>query len=170
MKIENWKLHNYLAESWQTCYSTSVLKWYWTCTPTLKKRWLALMGSLYAGTHTATHHCSHPASYMLLNLHLLQLGLSAGHFPSLISKDFHHTSVKIKFIKSLSKIVQILLLSDKNTQNVVVILIFFNRFFKLWIWSFTIGPNVKVQMIFYWVKWLSWHMGTLHIKYQHMCK
>jgi len=89
------------------------------------------MGTLYAGTHTATHHGSHPASYMLLNLHRLQLGLSAGRFPSLISKDFHHTSVKIKFIKSLSKIVQILLLSDKNTQNVVVILIFFNRFFKL---------------------------------------
>jgi hypothetical protein len=35
---------------------------------------------------------------MLLNLHLLQLGLSAGPFPPLLSNHFHHTSVKIIFI------------------------------------------------------------------------
>jgi hypothetical protein len=75
------------------------------------------MGRLYAGTHTATHHRSHSASYMLLNLHLLQLGLSAEPFHSLFSKHFHHTSVEIKFIKSLSKIVQILLLSEKNSPK-----------------------------------------------------
>jgi hypothetical protein len=38
-------------------------------------------------------------------------------FPSLLSKHFHHTSVKIKFIKSWSKIAQILLLSDKNSPK-----------------------------------------------------
>jgi len=54
---------------------------------------------------------------MLLNLHLLQLGLSTGPFPSLLSKHFHHTSVKIKFIESWSKIVEILLLSDKNSTK-----------------------------------------------------
>jgi hypothetical protein len=67
---------------------------------------------------------------MLLNLHLLQLGLSGGPFPSLLSKHFHQTWVNIKFIKSWSKIAQILLLSDKNSLNVVVILLFLNNFFK----------------------------------------
>ncbi len=117
MKIEISKLNNYLAESWWACYSNTVLKLYWTCFPKWKRRWSAVMGSLFAGTYTATHHRSHSASYMLLNLHLLQLGLSAGPFPSLLSKYFHHTSLKIKIIKSWSKIVQILLLSDKNSPK-----------------------------------------------------
>jgi hypothetical protein len=60
---------------------------------------------------------AHSPSYMLLNLHLLQLGLSGGPFPSVLSKHFQHISVKTKFIQTWSKIAQILLLSDKNSQN-----------------------------------------------------
>ncbi len=117
VKIEFSKLNNYLAESWWTCSSTTVLKWYWTCPPTRKKRLSALMGSLHPGTYTATDHRSHSISYMLLNLHLFQLGLSTAPFQSLLSKHFHHTSLKIKFIKSWSKIWQILLLSNKHSPN-----------------------------------------------------